>query len=79
MGNVSMVVLTGFLSQSEKEFLMRSPAMKKPERTTTTHNNFCSLLLPEEMKERPWIVEDSRNCLATSIPTVLKLKAMSVV
>ena len=61
IGKVSIFVLYGFLTQSEREPLIRNPATENPMRTTETQNIFWSFCLLVEILIRPWIVELSRN------------------
>ena len=67
IGNVSVVVDMGESSQSEKELLMRRLAMVKPVMTTQIQASLMNGLLFVEIWFRPWMVEQARNSLNTSI------------
>ena len=66
MGRVSMVVVMGLLAQLENDCWIRMAATEKPAVTTPTQISLTSRLVVE-MWNRPWMVEFSRNSLATSM------------
>ena len=61
------MVFTGLSSHASKEFNIITKAPLNPNMMTITQSSFTSLLLVVEMCPRPWMVEDSRNVLTSSM------------
>ena len=66
IGRVSMVVVMGLLAQLENDCWIRLAATEKPAVTIPTQISLTSRLV-REMWSKPWMVEFSRNSLATSM------------